>query len=1059
MFHINLLLCKKQFFFLAIVFCILSFLCSATKAQNNQFKFERITVSEGLSDNRVLCMTRDKFGYMWFGTENGLNCYDGYEIKFWRWRKNDSTAILNSRVAALVADSSGTIWASSESGISRLDFADRRRGQFRNYPREFVGNLFETESSTIWTHDKTHILKFDKMSGAYSPVMNGTAAADGHLRWFHRDDAGDFWLTTTKSLYHFNPGRVIDLENMAFERYPLPQRLNAKFSFLEEIISPRSNPNSLWLQTHITWPPENSSWLQFDKTQKLFSPIAKNLLLPEDLQTQYISLLWQDINQDLWIGLQEKGLYYLPATGQGGRLFRGSLSDRDRLSNDKISCIYRDRGGILWIGTSGGGVNKLKSPEMSFELYRKDLHDSTSLVENTVWTFFEDSRGVMWIGAGSSLLQMLPGNNGKTQFSEFINFSQNHEEMQSSQIRAIVEERPGILWLALTNPWQEKLHRLLARFDVEKREISFPVHHPHTGSIYCMTIDKKQQIWLGTNGTGLVKIDRSKQVRQQYFFNTRGNFKGNHWVTAMLSSNRDGQEIFWLGTFHHGLVKFDPEKETCTYFQNDPHDPASLPTNGILSLHEETNGTLWIGTRGFGLVRMDELANNHARFTKFSTADGLPDNVIYGIVQDDAGILWLSTDRGLCRFNPKLTKFKNYNRSDGLQDDEFNLGASFKDSRGRLYFGGNYGFNRFLPADFTDPIPPQVMLTKFRKFGREVDLGKPVSELAEITLHSSDDFFGFEFVALHFKDPKRNEYAYKLEGFDKDWVHIGNKREANYTNLDPGNYTFRVKAANRDCIWNEKGASIKIHILPVFWQTTPFLIFSMVALAIIFGSLHLLRVRLKVRQALAVEKEKEKIQQQIMADFHDELGGRISKISRLSKFAGAGLDSKKLDRERTLREIARNADRLYKEHKEMLWELDPSKSSLADLVDQLKSYSEELFDSTDIAFQLRGDFEKWESIKLPQAWRQQLLRIFKEGMHNIFKHADGCENVVLKVQINDANLEIRLEDDGVGFDKEASFSGNGLKSMVVRAAEIGAEFEILQKNDHGTILFLRGKLS
>ncbi|KAA3613757.1 MAG: hypothetical protein DWQ05_15885 [Calditrichaeota bacterium] len=1028
-------------------------------AQNKQVKFERITIDEGLSDNRILSITKDRFGYMWFGTENGLNCYDGYEIKFWRWQKNDSTAILNSRIADILADSSGTLWVSSETGLSRLDFANRQIGRFQNYYHEFLGNLFETGNQTIWTHDKTNILKFDKESQVFTPVVNGSTQADSNLRWLFMDQAGVFWLTTTKSLYRFAPDSATDIKNLRFERFQLPEKMRAKYSFFEEITSPLADPNKLWLQTHITWPPARSSWLQFDKAKKYFSNLKENSLLSSDGQHQYIAALWQDYNGDLWMGSYRNGLYFFPADGGESHRYKNSISNKYSLSSNKISCIYRDRDGILWIGTNGGGVNKLKPPELSFEMHRNLPADSVSHKYDEIWSFFEDSHGMLWIGTKSSLVQMSVDNLGKTRFIPVLDFNNQKAEMHGSQIRAIAEERPGVLWLALTNPWQDKLDRLLARFDVEKREVTFPLQYPHTGSIYCMHIDEYRQIWLGTNGTGLVKIDSNRRDIRQYLFNTRGATKGNHWVTTMLAATEEGQNIFWLGTYHHGLVKFDPVEETSVYFQNDPDDPASIPTNGILSLSESTDGSLWIGTRGFGLVRMDEQENGRARFTQFSVKDGLPDNVIYGILQDESGIIWLSTDRGLSRFNPRSMKFKNYNTDDGLQSNEFNLGAFFKDSRGSLFFGGNHGFNSFVPSDFTDYRPPQVMLTKFRKFGRVVELEKPLHELKEIRLNSRENFFGFEFVALHFKDPKRNEYAYKLEGFDKDWVHIGNKRQANYTNLDPGEYTFRVKAANRDCIWNEKGASIEVRILPSFWQTPLFFILTIVLFTSILYGLHWTRLRINVRRAVSFAEEKERIQKKIMQDFHDEFGGRISNISRLSKIASSGLESNKLDRAKTLQKIAKNADRLYKEQRELLWELNPENNSLSELIDQLKSYSEELFDSTNIAFQLTGNFDAWMAVQLTSEWRQHLFRIFKEGMHNIFKHARNCENVVLDIRCKDAHLEIKLEDDGPGFNAATGSKGNGLKSMASRAAEIGAIFEILQNDNMGTTIFVRGKLS
>ena len=326
---------------------------------------------------------------------------------------------------------------------------------------------------------------------------------------------------------------------------------------------------------------------------------------------------------------------------------------------------------------------------------------------------------------------------------------------------------------------------------------------------------------------------------------------------SVLSIYEDPDEIgkvLWIGTNGGGLNRFDRDTETFIHYQGDPNKPNSLSHNSVFSIYEDKAGILWIGTFGGGLNKFDR---DTETFIHFTEKDGLQNDVIYGILPDTGGNLWLSTNKGLSKFNPQTETFRNYDVNDGLQSNEFNVGAYCKSKSGEMFFGGINGFNRFHPDSVKDnPHIPPIILTAFKKFNKIVKFDKAIFEIDEIELSYKDNFFSFEFAALDYTNPEKNQYAYKLEGFNEDWIFCGNTRNATYTNLDPGAYIFRVKGSNNDGIWNEAGVSVKIIITPPFWKTWSFITLSGVSFILIGLVVYRRRVNAKLEKARIISELK-----------------------------------------------------------------------------------------------------------------------------------------------------------------------------------------------------------
>jgi len=439
---------------------------------------------------------------------------------------------------------------------------------------------------------------------------------------------------------------------------------------------------------------------------------------------------------------------------------------------------------------------------------------------------------------------------------------------------------------------------------------------------------------------------------------------------------------------------------------------------------------------------------------RYFIKNGLPNDVVYGILEDSKGFLWLSTNKGLARFDPKTESFKNYDIRDGLQSNEFNSGAYALTNEGSLIFGGVNGANEFFPDSLTDnPYISPMVLTGFNIYNQPVKLAQTINATNEIILSYKQNYFSFEFASLDFSKPARNQYAYMLEGLDISWINSGTRRFAGYTGLDAGEYLFKVKGTNGDGIWNETGTSIRIIITPPFWKTWWF---NVLLFLIIAGGITLL-IMYRVRQLLkikTIEKiAEEKMRSKVAADFHDELGNRITKISLFSEILRSDINKTSDKTMDYLNKINENANNLYNETRDFIWHLDPKKDTLHDLAIHLKTFGDELFDSTNTNFEFNGINDHTKKIHLQMDWRQHILRIFKEAMHNALKYAKG-KNVKLKISTTDKNAILELSDDGQGFNLSEQSAGEGHKNMKNIAVAIQADLKIQSNPGKGTMIQL-----
>jgi len=774
-------------------------------AQNGEIKFNRLSREEGLSHSTVFSIVQDKQGFMWLGTPDGMNRYDGYTFNILRNNPQDPNSIPNNNAGNLLIDRAGMIWIGTWGG-----------GLIRFNPR--------TEMFSQYLND---------------PQDPGSISGN-RVQSLYEDRFGNYWFGTYREgLNHFDP------TTKRFHHYQHSPPNTGSLSHNRVWAIREDGRGTLWIGT-------SNGLNRFNPQTKSFSAFFHNPADPESLSHNRVRTLYKAQFGELWIGTQ-KGLNRIdPLTGKFFRV--GNPDDPNSPYHDQINAIMEDRLGTFWIGTSNGLI-RFHPRFKEFTRYVHAIDDPHSLSENSVRSLFEDASGMIWIGTKGGLTIF---DNKPEKFELYTEDAVNPNSLSYKYVLAIMEDRSGHIWIGTRGG--------LNRFSPTSGNFEYYRHDPEnpdslgSNEVNALHETDSGDFWIGTaeslerfdRATGRFQhyVDPFKQTGDKRFSEIRAihsNTEGSLFIGTYKSglqewnprtgyfaehlpdpenpkslSHREIWTIFedrshnlWIGT-GNGLNRWDRKTGEFTHYRHDPKNPKSLLGQRVQTIYEDKSGIFWIGTDE-GLNRWHPY---RTQFFHFTQKDGLPNNSILGILEDEREHLWISTNRGLSQFNPVTKNFRNYDVDDGLQSKEFVAQAYTQSRDGKMYFGGINGFNAFYPGMVKDnPHIPPVALTGFKIFGQPVKVQPSISVTDQVVLSFRDKFIEFEFAALDYTAPQKNQYAYKLEGFDRDWIHLGNRHNASYTNLDSGDYTFRVKASNNDGVWNENGLSLKLTITPPPWKT------------------------------------------------------------------------------------------------------------------------------------------------------------------------------------------------------------------------------------------------
>jgi len=803
-------------------------------------KFEHLTSEQGLSNTRIVSILQDSQGFMWFGTQDGLNRYDGNEFRVFRHEPGNEKSLSANFVNVIFEDSDGILWLGLRGGLNRYDPKTESFIHYRHDPddldslsNDIVFAISEDKDGNLWVGTAEGLDRFDPQLEEFAHYQHdpddSTTLSHNAVRVILEDNEGILWIGTnggglnrfdpkkeTFTAYRHNPD---DSNTLAHDG------INAMY---------QDDDGVFWLAT---WG-GGLDRLEFEEEDPLaprFTHYKNDPDDPSSLSHNSLYNIHEDESGGIWIGTLGGGLNRFDRHTEQFSRFQNNPDDPYSLNHNTILSMAGDRAGLLWLGTAGGGVNILDLEPKAFNHIYSIPGDTNSLSSNDVMGVHQDPDGVLWLGTGSGGLNKLDSE--IQEVSYYQPDPDNPVSLSHNSVREVTQDSQGILWLAT--------RRGVNRFDPATGESTTYLSDPDDpnsllhNSIYTVREIEDGSILVGTS-FGVNILDPVT--------NEISTYHQNEEIAEILSSSEpvlsikeDAQGVLWIATGGSGLIQFDPQEEKITQYKHDPDDSSSLADNTIWNVLIDHLGTLWIGTS----VGLDRFDRETGEFVHFNEKDGFPPGGVASILQDDLSEeaggpnLWVSSSSGLTRFNPETGTIHTYDVTDGLQSNAFGWSSAFKNENGELFFGGSNGLTSFFPEQIQDnPNAPPLIITNLELDNQAVTieadgiLSQAASFTDQLTLPHDARVFSFEFSALNYRAPEKNRYRYMLEGFDEDWTEVGSDRRlVTYTNLDPGEYTFRVLGSNNDGIWNEEGASLAITITPPWWQTLWFRVVTIVSVS------------------------------------------------------------------------------------------------------------------------------------------------------------------------------------------------------------------------------------
>jgi signal transduction histidine kinase/ligand-binding sensor domain-containing protein/DNA-binding response OmpR family regulator len=775
-------------------------------------RFEQLSVEHGLAQESVLAIAQDRQGFIWLGTQAGLTRFDGYRTVTYKSAVSDPQSLGDNWVRVLHLDRSGQLWVGTDGGLDRYDSATKTFTHFLPHESAQRGNgnrhvraIADDGLGGLWIASADGLHHFDPASKRFTswhhdPADAGSLAND-QVNALARDGAGRLWVGTATGLDMLAPGAS------RFQHYAIDARGDIRSNAV--VALQVDSAETLWVGTLD----------RLEQWRLLGAQPQRRRLGPGEGLHPGVSItsLYEDAETNIWVGSQADGLLrWMPSENRLVQ-YRHQLSDTHSVADNQISALFRDRVGTFWVGTWNDGVSRVDMGSGGFARIVRQPDVPRSLSDNKIRAILPEEGGRLWLGSsgGLNLYDTVSGES-----KVWRHAPHNANSLSDDQVSALWREKNGNLWIggrAGVN------HLNLATGAV--RAISFVRGDPASDTIRNIVGDRSGVLWIASRG-GLHRLDPlSMEVRTFRHDPADSNSLADNVVRPILEDRR-GQ--LWVGTFN-GLDLLDRKTGKFRHFRRDANDPFSLSHDEVHYLYEDARGTIWVGTAA-GLNKMEVAADGTIRFRRYLRKDGIADDAIASILPDDAGNLWMSTNSGLSRLNVETGLVRNYSGADGTIEGAYFDGAALRTPDGTLYFGGFNGITAFSPVDVREnSVAPTVAITDFQIFNKSLKPGQgehpnvlrtAIEHTSALTLLEADSVFSLEFAALHYAAPQRNRFAYQLQGFDEDWVVTDStKRFATYTNLDPGKYVFRVKAANKDGIWNDNAATLEITIQPPFWKT------------------------------------------------------------------------------------------------------------------------------------------------------------------------------------------------------------------------------------------------
>lgn len=1010
-------------------------------AQTQPYQFSRIDIGQGLSNSQINAILKDRKGFMWFGTMSGLNRFDGYHFTVFRHNFHDSTTMGDDYIVRMHEGPDNTLWVENRSGLNVFNaltekFDRNGTAWLARYalPPATVMNIQQDSRGRYWfIMAQAGLYKYDPASGktarVYQPTGTGTALVSPVS--LAEDGQGDLWTV-------FNDGHVEKMDgstgHLLFRTEVMAGAMRQERLGYSLYIDA---DNELWLSVPgdprgvYHYQPATGQWEHINGESRGFR-----------LSNNIVYGLLQDNKGNIWVGTDHGGITVLNKKTRTSQYLMANEDDPRSLSQNSIITTYKDKAGIIWVGTFKKGINYYREHAAGFPLYTHQPADPRSLPYNDVNKFVEDAAGNLWIGTnGGGLLYY---DRARKTFRQFLHNPRDPNSISNNVIVSLCIDHAQRLWIG-------SYFGGLDCYDGKKF-----THYRHTSDpnslsdnrVWEIFEDSKKELWIGTLSGGLDRFDRQQNIFHHY--PPTGSTSVSSGYIAALLEDRKGQ--LWIGTANgvDVLLRQPNRPDSFVHYYNIPGNATSLSTNNVITILEDKRGQIWIGTRD-GLNLWDSHTNG---FQVFRREDGLPDNTVQTLLEDDEGGLWVGTPNGIAHCRPLYDEQKkqyllqchNYNELDGLQGTAVNENAAYKTRRGELIFGGANGFNLFHPAGLVpDKQSFPLAFTDLRIFNKSIGIGekingriilpKSIAHTDNFTLRYNENVLSVEFAGLNFSNADKNKYAYKLEGFNNDWITTdGKMRVATYTNLDPGDYIFRVKAAASNDVWSREELALHIKVLPPFWKTPwAYGLYVLVLGGILWFSRHLVVQRTRIRFQLEQQrKEAQRMHEldmmkirfftNVSHEFRTPLSLILTPVEKLIQ------QSDDDGQQKQFKLIHRNARRLLNLVNQLL---DFRKMEVQELRlnatpgDIIKFIREISWSFTDIAEKknIRFHFQATLDSLLTRFDPDKVERILFNLLSNAFKFTPEHGSISVVVQPEEKEpgqpgLAIQVKDTGIGIPKE-----------------------------------------
>ena len=1008
-------------------------------------KFTHLTTKDGLAQNNVVAILQDRQGFMWFGTGEGLNRYDGHSFVVYRNDPKDPGSLSHNFIRTVFEDDQGYLWVAAYPGLNRFDPRTERTTRYFHdpkNPKSFSGDSLASVTADsrghLWfaTLD-SGLDRFDPATETFTNYRNNSAGQFvGWVRRVIEDKRGEIWFVGDHGLFHVNiqTGQVTG---------PVPIITDlAVYDVYED------SHDDFWLLASSPV----VGLVKYNRQTKRFAeyPLGAGATLLDS------SRFLADGPDGFWVASSLGLSYFDRRTERFARLFQHDRTDPDSLSDNSVVSIYRDRSGLLWVGTANGGVNILDLRQRQFSHYAHRPEDSNSLSPGKVSALHEDSDGVLWIGSFPRALDRLDRKSGGV--THYVPGAGSLSK--GNEVNSILKDARGFLWVGGEGAG-------LDRFDERTGRFKHYGHDPRdpgslmNDQVICIYEDPRGGLWVGQFG-GVSHFDPATERFANYRFGPSASEEDLPFSVSAIHRDRSG--TLWLGTWGGFLSRFDDSIKTFVHYTTSLGDPQKLQGGSIGTIHEDRAGALWLAS-GMGLYRFNRQSG---LVTRYTIADGLPSNDLMGILEDADGRLWISSKKGISRFDPQSERFKNYDVSDGLRSNDFTRSCHQRGRSGEMFFCGNGGVTAFFPEDIREnPFVPPVVLTSFKIHDKAVSIGagsvlkKAIPYADSLTLSYRENFISFKFAALSYANPHKNRYRYRLEGSTPDWNDVDSTQPmVMFTDLDHGRYVFRVQGSNSDGVWNEAGVSLPIVITPPWYKTNVFLAFFVGLVLALMWVAYQARMR-QVQHAFEMTIEARVGERtRIARELHDTLLQSFHGLLLRFQTASYLLAERPAEAKARLDTAIEQAAKAITEGRDAVQGLRASAVEGTDLPVAIRTFGDGLATDPSVtsppAFRVGVEGQPRD---LHLILRDEIYKIAAEALRNAFRHAQAGL-VEVEIRYDDNEFRLRVRDDGKGIDPEVlaaqGIEGHyGLRGMPERAAVIGGKLTVWSEAGAGTEVELR----